>query len=228
MPRPAGNSYFVLLILLILPFTGLTAISTAASQTPPPGGVSHQALGGIWVLNRDRGDAPGAVSGPDGSDGAGRRGGGQGVSGRVGRGGQGRGFGGDGEAQREDDMARRQAVMNYVRAATESPKQLTIVVHDASVSITDVDGHVQLLQIADNKDKKIEERAENGLIKLSKKNHWDGATLVSEVDIEGGPKIIRTYALSPGGTELRLTTAVDGQGRPVNLIRLYERPVESR
>jgi hypothetical protein len=187
--------------------------------------VSHQALGGIWVLNRDHGDAPGAVSGPDSSDEGRRRGGGSGVSGRIGRGGQGRGYGGDGQAQREDDMAKRQAIMNYVRAATESPKQLTIVVHDTSVSITDVDGRVQLLQ---TDDKKIDERAENGLIKLSKKNHWDGGILVSEVDIEGGPKIVRSYALSPGGTELSLTTAVDGQGRPVNLIRLYERPVESK
>jgi hypothetical protein len=122
-------------------------------------------------------------------------------------------------------MARRRAIMNYVRAATESPKQLTIVVHDASVSITDVDGRTQLLQ---TDDRKIDERAENGLIKLSKKNHWDGATLVSEIDIAGGPKIVRTYALSPGGTEMRLATTVSGQGHPTNLLRLYERPVESR
>ena len=224
MPRPAVPLYFALCVLLILPVTTLTAISTAASQTPPPGGVSHQALGGIWELNRDRGDAPGAVSRPDDSGEGGRRGGGGG-SGGMGRGGRGRGSGGDGQAQREENMAKRRAIMSYLTAATESPKQLTIVVHDASVTVTDVDGRVQVLQ---TDDKKIEERAENGLIKVSKKNHWDGATLVSEVDIDGGPKIVRSYALSPGGTELQLTTTVDGQGHPVRLTRLYERPVESR
>jgi hypothetical protein len=225
MPRPAGNSYFVLFVLLILPVIRLTAINTAASQASLPGGASHQALGGIWVLNRDRGDAPAPLSGPDSADEGGRRSGGGRVSGGMGRGGGGRGRGFEGQAPREDDIAKRQAIMKYVRAATESPKQLTIVVHDASVNITDVDGGVLLLQ---TDDKKIDERAENGLIKLSKKSHWDGATLVSETDIDAGPKIVRSYALSPGGTEMRLTTTVSGQGRPVNLLRLYERPVESR
>jgi hypothetical protein len=225
MPRPAAPSYFALCFLLFLPVTGLTAKSTAASQTPPPGGVSLNPLAGIWVLNRDRGDLPSAPAGADAPERGGPRGGRGGVSGGMGRGGQGRGTGGFGQPPSENDVARRQAVMNYVRTATEAPKQLTIVVHPASVSITDADGHVQLLPTGDTKD---QSRAENGLIKLSTKNHWDGSTLITEVDIEGGPTIVRTYALSPGGTELQLTTAVGGSGRPLKLLRYYERPVESR
>src|SRR5437764_7924904 len=110
MPRPAGNSYLALSFLLILPFTRLTAISTAASQTPPSGGVSHQGLGGIWVLNQDRGDLPSPPAAPDGSDRGARRGGGGGISGRMGRGGQGRGPGGNAGEPSEEDIARRQAI----------------------------------------------------------------------------------------------------------------------
>jgi hypothetical protein len=143
----------------------------------------------------------------------------------MGRGGRGRGYGGDAGAEREDDIARRQAIMSYVRSSSESPKQLTIVVHEDSVTITDVDGRVQVLQ---TDDKRIESRAENGLIKVSTRNHWDGNTLISEVEVDNGPTIVRNYALSPGGTELRLTTNVNGQGPAVNLLRFYERPVESR
>jgi hypothetical protein len=223
MPRPAGRCNLVRSILLILPIVQLTAIYTAASQTPPPGDVSHQGFGGIWVLNPDRGD----LAHPDTAAATpqqGRGGRGGGFSGRMGRGGQGRAYGGD-EAQREDDVAHRQAVMNYVRTASDASKQLTIVVRDDSVNITDIDGRVQTLR---TDDKKTESRAENGLIKITTKNHWDGDSLESEVDIENGPKIVYSFGLSPGGTELRLSTTVNGQGQPRNLVRFYERPVESR
>jgi hypothetical protein len=227
MLRPAGNSYFVLVVLLTLPFTRLAAITTAASQTPPPGGVSHQAFGGIWVLNRDLGDQPGAQSTatePDTSR-QGRRGGG-GFGGRVGgrgRGG-GRGYGGQ-PAQAEDD-GRQQAVLNYVRTQiTDVPKQLTIVVHDTSLSLTDADGAVISLP---TDGKKVDERAQNGLVRLSRRNRWDANTLVCEIEIDNGPKITRNYELSPGGTQLTITTTVDRGGRPVKITHIYERPVESR
>ena len=46
---------------------------------------------------------------------------------------------------REEEMARRQATADYIRAATESSKRLTIVVSEGSVNITDADGRVQNL-----------------------------------------------------------------------------------
>jgi hypothetical protein len=115
--------------------------------------------------------------------------------------------------------------MDYMRMAMEGSKQLTIVVHDTSVSITDADGRVLVLQ---TDDKKTSERAENGLVKLTRRNRWDGGNLVSEVEIDNGPSILSTYSLSPGGTGLQIATVIDGAGRPVNLLRLYQRPVESR
>ena len=224
MPRPAGNSCVVPLVLLSLAFLPLTAISHAASQSAPTSPASREGLGGIWVLNRNLGDTPPTGTSDDGSErgrGQGRRGGGRGMGG--GRGGFGRGGREGSDEQREDDMARRQATMNYVRSFSASPKQLTIVVHPEAVSITDADGGVLTLQ---TNDKKVDERAENGLVKLSRKNHWDGSTLVSEIEIENGPKILRTFALSPGGTRLEVTTSVTGGARPMKFTRVYERPLD--
>jgi len=126
---------------------------------------------------------------------------------------------------REEAAATRQATADYIRAATQASKRLTIAVHDTSVTITDADGRVQVFQ---TDGKKTDSRAANGLLKLSLKNHWDAATLLCEAEIELGARIVRSFALSPGGTELRMTTTVEGQGEPINLLRFYERPLEGQ
>jgi len=196
----------------------------------------HEGFGGIWVLNRDRGDAPGTPTSPEArGEGGGRRGGGRGGGGGGGRGGGrgGRGrFGGQGGADasgQEQDLGRREAIMNYMRTAMEASRQLTVVVHEdgVSVSITDAEGRVQSLK-TDNK--KIDERAENGLVKLSRKARWEGDALVSEIDIESGPAVVRRYELSPGGTQLEVSTTINRfrGGNPTKLLRIYDRPVEPR
>ena len=188
----------------------------------------HQPLGGIWMLNRNLGDVPGTTAAPDGSS-DGRRGsgggGGRGGGRRMGGGGGGFGRRGGGGDRSEEDLGRQQAIAEYARTAADDSKQLTIVVHETAVSITDIDGHVLVLQ---TNDKKIDERAGNGLVKLTRKNHWDGDTLVSEIEIDSGPKIVRNYALSPGGTQLTVTTTIDRAGRPVKITHVYERPVEAQ
>ena len=118
-------------------------------------------------------------------------------------------------------MARRQALVAFLGSATIASKRLTIAINDGSVSITDADGRIQNIP-TDNK--KIDARAGNGLIKLFTRNHWDGNTLVCEAEVDFGPRIVRSFALSPGGTELRVTTTVEGAGPPVSLLRFYERP----
>ena len=206
----------------------LSMSAGAFGAAAPP---AHEGFGGIWVLNRDRGDLPGAPTGTDASgQGGGRRGGGFG--GRGGRGGGGGEFGGQGGRGgrgrgQQTDPARRQAMTNYLRTSMEASKQLTIVVHDTSVSITDLEGRVLSLK-TDNK--KIEERAENGLIKLTRKARWDDDALVHQVDFEDGTSIIRRYELSPGGTQLQFSTTIERLwgGRSTPLLRLYERPVEPK
>jgi hypothetical protein len=205
----------------------ILTIVTVLAAAPPV----HEGLGGIWVLNRDRGDAPGMPNAPNvGGNGDDRRGGNRGGGGAGGgRGGRGR-FGGRGGADasgQQEDFGRRQAVMNYMRAAMEASRQVTIVLHEDTVSITDAEGRVQSLK-TDNK--KIEERAENGLVKLSRRARWEGDVLVSEIDIETGPTIIRRYEVSPGGTQLQVATAINGGrgGTPSKLLRMYDRPVEPR
>ena len=229
MPRPAGSSFFGHIALLILPIAALTAINTAASQQSQPAPASeagsHEAFGGIWAINRDLGDAPGAATVPGDAGGSGRREGPGGGGGRMGRGGQGRGGGGRGDGAGSENLGQREAIGDYVRTSMESSKQLTIVVHDASVSITDAEGRVTALA---TDGKKISSRAQNGLVKITQKNHWDNGVLVSEIEIENGPKIVRNYALSPGGTQLRISTTADGSGPKFNLTRVYERPVEPK
>ena len=207
--------------IVFLTIAAIAATGAFAAAGPP----AHEGFGGIWVLNRDRGDAPGVPNAPEaaGPEG-GRRGGRFGGRGGFGRRG---GSGGRDAGGQEEDLARRQATANYVRTAMEASKQLTIVVHGDSVTVTDAEGRVLSLK-TDNK--KIEERAENGLVKLSRKARWDGDALVLEVDVENGPSIVRRYELSPGGTQLQISTKAERLrgGTPANLVRLYERPVEPR
>ena len=120
------------------------------------------------------------------------------------------------------------AIADFMRTTTAASDRLTIVVRDSSVGITDADGGTLTLQ---TNNKKVDERAENGLVKLSRKSHWDGSTLVSEVEIDNGPKIERKYELSPAGTELYVSTTMSGgfggRGGSGNraIMQLYERPI---
>jgi len=101
---------------------------------------------------------------------------------------------------------------------------MTIVVRDTSVVMTEADGRTRALQ-TDNK--KTDGRAENGLVKLHTKTHWNGQTLISEIEVDDGPTIERKYELSPDGTELRIGTRIsgtDGRGGGQTSIFVYERP----
>ena len=214
---------------MLSPFAmGLVQGQSAASATSAAGG--REALGGIWVLNREKSQLSGrevpqgdSLRSPRGGDGGfGRRGGGRGAFGGGGRG----GFGG-GRAEGRGNPEQMEAMLNYLRTLNQPSDRLTIVVHAGSVGMTDADGRTQTLQ-TDNK--KTEERAENGLVKLKRRSHWDEQTLVSEIEVDNGPKIERTHELSPGGTELRIRTSLTGQlGRGGKEPRLfvYERELDA-
>ncbi len=152
-------------------------------------------IAGVWVLNREKSQMPGPGGVPAGTDGGGDRGGRGGGGRRGGFGGPpGRGLGGPpgdfGPDARGPSPEQMQAIMSYVRRMMEPSGSITIVVRVESVVITDADGSRVTL---DTKDKKEDARAENGLVKLSRKSRWNGATLTAEIDIDNGPKIRRQY-----------------------------------
>jgi hypothetical protein len=84
---------------------------------------------------------------------------------------------------------------------------MTITTNDSSVVITDQDGRSATLT---TDDKKVEEKAQNGLVKLTRRSRWTDQTLVTEVELERGLKIERHYAVAPETGALQLTVEVSG------------------
>lgn len=198
-----------------------TAAPPATTSPAPAAAASPQALAGVWTLNRDKsalpgrapeGDTSGAAPGtPDGRGGGGyggRHGGGHG-----GFGGGGGGFGGHGGGGRmgEGGSGRSpeqfEAMRDFIRTQLQPSERMTIVVAADHVSFANADGSTLTLQ---TNGKKQDGRAENGLVKYSAKSSWDGPALVSEVDVDNGPKVTRRYELSADGAELQITTTMSG------------------
>ena len=216
---------------------GLAAFSAAPAalaQSPAAEAAGHGSIGGLWVLNRDKTEPSGRDSG-SADQGGGRaepRDGYRGRRGGVPRGGGGfgRGSGGGLRGGQERDPEQLQAMFNYMRAMNQPAERLTIAPRDGSVTITYGDGTRTTLQ-TDNKS--VDERAENGLVKLKRKSRWDREALVTDIEVDGGPRIARRYELAAGGAELHvITTASGGPGgrrgggrgdRPAPIF-VYERP----
>lgn len=117
------------------------------------------------------------------------------------------------------------AIMGYVNRLMEAPKTITMVIHETSVAIAEAQGGTLTLQ-TDNRE--VDERAENGLVRVSRKSRWSGSALVSEIEIDNGPTIERRYELSPGGSELHVSTrTVGGRGGDNRAVtHIYERPLQ--
>lgn len=191
---------------------------TAAQSAP-----GHAVFGGIWVISPDsrlRGpDAASIPSGPEGGPRS-RTGGG----GRRGSGGGGGGFGGGGRAGRAENSAdARAAIADYSRTLLQPAKRMTIVVHDASLSIAYDDGRTLTLETTN---KKVSGRAENGFVKLTRKSKWEGDALISQIEIENGPKFEEKYEVIADGDELRVSVTTEGGGGDGKrtIMHVYERP----
>lgn len=217
-------------------------ILLAASQAA----TGHERLTGVWVLDRDRSSVPPAPGGgdeerprggpgrggpggpgsPGGPGGAGPRGGGFGGGG--GRGGPGGGFGGNPEGARMNPE-RMQAAGRYIRTLSQPSNRLTIVAKPEAVTITDIEGRSHT-QKTDGKS--VEEKAENGLLKVKRSAKWAAGVFGVTLEIEDGPKVERRYEVSEGGTELRVTMAVSGGRGPAGgagrgpTVAVYTRAVE--
>ena len=201
----------------------------------------HDAFAGIWKLNTEKSD--GAPAADAGSEGRGRRsggtpdggfpGGGRGGFPGGGGGGRGGGFpggglpGGGGDGNREQ----LQANMAFIRSLLQPSERLTIVVKDETFGITNADGKRVTLETTN---KRVSSREENGLVKLTRRSRWEGAVLVSEIELDGGMKIRQRYELAGEGTQLRIVTGMSGAGGGPDgggrndgkrtITHIYERP----
>jgi len=191
----------------------------------------HDALAGVWVLVPESTPYQGSL--PEGTREGGRRGGfgGGGRRGGRGGGGGGGGFGGfGGGGGRGGGRAERgggdnpQAMADFMRSLTDAQKQITVVVHESEVNMTDADGVEHSFETSN---KKVDQRAANGLVKLTRKSRWDGNALVSEVEVENGLKAEQRYEAITDGLQLRVTTTIQGVGGGNNkrtVTHTYERP----
>jgi len=232
--------------LLVMAATALVvsvrAIPLRAQAAPESS--AHHAFGGIWVISPDaqlRGPDTASVP-PGGSEGGRRRGGGAGRGGGgYGGGGRGGGYGGGGGGygggsyggggsrgggRGEGAAEEREAMANYSRTLLQPAKQMTIVPHDTSLAIAYDDGRTLTLEAMN---KKVSGRAENGFVKYTRKSRWDGEVMLSEVEIENGPKFDEKYEVIAEGTQLRVSITSKGSGgkdAERTITHVYERPVE--
>ena len=203
-------------------------VTSSSVITPAQCAPNHAGFGGIWVISPDaRLRGPDTASVPSGRPDRGERsrtGGGRRGTGGGGIGGG--GFGGGGRTERGQDNAdARAAIANYSRTLLAPAKQMTIVVHEASLSIAYDDGRTLTLEATN---KKVSARAENGFVKLTRKSKWEGDALVSHVEIENGPTFEEKYEVIADGAELRVSVTTEG-GRSGSdgkrtIMHVYERP----
>ena len=197
-----------------------------AAQAPSPAVTTS--FTGAWTRNGElsdavpdrgqRGDESGRGNG-GGRNGAGggRRGGGGGGfggGGRGGRGGGGMGRGNGGERANPDDVARMRDAM---RDITSPSDHLTIVQTESMVLVTGADGRTTRLSPDGKKIKDDNTRIE-------RKTKWDGGNLVSEISGAGSGKMTQTFAVDPGGRQLRITLVLEGgrSAQPRRIIQVYD------
>jgi len=215
----------------------------AAQESAPAG--PHAAFGGIWVISPDaylrgpdtasvpdaasggRGRGYGGGGGRRGGGGGGGFGGGSGGAGGFGGGGGGRSGGGRDAGQVEGSAEAREAMANYSRTLLQPAKQMTIVPHDTSMSIAYDDGRTLTLEATN---KKLYGRAENGFVKYTRKSKWVAGAMVSEIEIEGGPKFEEKYEVIAEGSQLRVSITTEGGGgrggdEKRTITHVYERPM---
>ena len=195
------------------------AASAVAVIAQGPTASTHAGLAGVWVISPDaqlRGpDNQRAPGGP-----IGRRG--RGGFGGYGGGGYSRGQGRDGGNPYAEE---RDAVTNLSRALMNPFRQMTIVVNDPAIEIVLDDGRRMPFETTN---KKVDGRAENGFVRLTRRARWEGDALVTEIDIENGATFQQRYELIADGAQLRVVTTAEGYGRDDDgkriVTHVYERP----
>jgi hypothetical protein len=182
-----------------------------SSDTAWSGGLAN--LSGSWKLNKDLSDDPQqkmkdarSESGGGGSSGGGRSGGHRG--GGMGRGGRSSDSGNDDDTQR-----------STFEDAAASSALLKIQHEDPALSI--VDGLGRQHQLYTDGRKVEEQRSLGGTTQI--RANWKDGRIVVTTEPERGPKITDTYAVAADGSQLTVTTRIEGhRGHPVEIRRVYD------
>jgi hypothetical protein len=158
-------------------------------------------LSGHWQLNQDASDDPSKVLQNSHSDSSGGGGGG-GMGGGGGRGGHGRGGGGGRGGSRSSGGDAAGGRADFFEAVTS----LNIEHHEPQVTITDAAGRERTIYTDGRKTE--EEHSHGGTTAVTAS--WKDGHLEVVSKPETGGKITETYAVAADGSQLTVTTKVEG------------------
>jgi hypothetical protein len=113
--------------------------------------------------------------------------------------------GGQGGQLSTDDRLKIEELVDEVRNPSPS---LTIVQTNATVVVTDSEGHSRTFRTNGKKDKQQLEA-----VTVDTKTKWDGARLVTEYDLPGGRKLTYAFSLVSNTGQLLIEETLAG-GRP--------------
>jgi hypothetical protein len=192
----SGMTVFVLSI-------SFASMSEAQAASPGKPAVSGKpSFSGSWVLNRDLSDMNPQVGFGQGQGSSQRRGGGGGggrrggFGGFGGFGGSGGGFGGGGQRNRE--TPEQQKTLDALTDELRKPSSTLLVSQDdASLAMTDAQGHTRVFQI---NGKKESHQLASGTV--DSKTKWDGDRIVTEYEVGNGQKVQYSYSIVPNSGQL--------------------------
>ena len=173
-------------------------------------------LSGAWQLNKDASDDPEKVLQEARSSG-GARGGGGGLAGGTGMGRGGRGHGGGGRSGQGGDggASTSQSAGDWF-AATSS---LQIKHVEPSLSITDAAGRERVVYTDGRKTE--EERSHGGTTVMTAS--WKDGRVEMVSRPETGAKITESFSVTADGSQLTVTTKIEGgRGGGVTIRRVYD------
>jgi hypothetical protein len=196
-----------MLMVTALFFCLSTLQAPAVAQMPAPVLPAAERVSGAWTLNKDLSTKPATPPGQQTRGGDRSGGGGGGRRGGFGGGRMGGGPSGGRSGGRGGDAAKG---MNLVRELGQSPDSLTIVLHDAALSITDSDGVSRKFAV-DGKTEKIAIGGDS----IDVKSRWNDDAIEQEFKA-GSMKLVRTIETTTDGHQLVITVRPkdeDGAGR---------------
>jgi hypothetical protein len=214
MPASPNRSARIVLVPLFL----IPAVALVAQTLKLPD------LSGTWKLDKEASDDPSKVMrefrSPEGGRSGGGRGGGMGGGGGTGMG-HGRGYGGGGggggswRGRRGGSSDEGGPDMTEWFSALET---LQITDREPTLTITDAHGRERVLYTDGRKSR--EEHSHGGTTTV--RASWKDGHIQVVSTPETGPKVTETYAVAADGSQLTVTTTIEGRRSPITIQRIYD------